>query len=544
MSSTKFNIERGCYFDSSESNLEERSEPKGCPGCSKLSSTDWLLEYGTPSQTEIFEVKFKNTRRGFYANVNNLALKRGDIVAVEASPGHDIGVISLSGDLVSRQMRRTGFRTDGVEFKKIYRKAKAYDIEKWQEAIALEHQTMIESRQIASDLGLNMKIGDVEYQGDRLKAIFYYIADERVDFRELIKIFAERFRIRIEMKQIGARQEAGRIGGIGSCGRELCCAKFITNFVSVTTNSARFQEILLNPQKLAGQCGKLKCCMNYEVDAYIDARKSFPKINEPLESLDAKYFLIKSDIFKKEMTFSTDPSIMANLVTISTDRAWEVIKLNRKGIKVDRLDNVVIETTQSPDYQNVVGQESITRFDSSRDRRKGRKSGTNRSGGNKNERNSSENGENRPSQPRGERRNNRQNGGENGATNNNSQKGENRENGRSNNRERRPIGEKGGRPPRQPRQNEGNENSGTQAQNNTPKDTANVAKQNGERGDRVERGDRPNRRNNNNRQQRGKFNREKGEQSGQNQENKQESRQENRGDNRREPRQDNKPKQE
>lgn len=398
MSDCKINIERGCKFCSCNCSSEDNIGAKSCSGCDKLASFDWLSEYGNAQQTDIFEIRFKNTRKGYYTNANNLSLKKGDIVAVEASPGHDIGIVSLTGDMVSLQMKKTGFRSDGVEFKKIYRKAKPYDIEKWQEAIALEHQTMIDTRNIANNLGLNMKIGDVEYQGDRLKAIFYYIADERVDFRELIKILADQFKIRVEMKQIGARQEAGRIGGIGSCGRELCCSAFISNFVSVTTNSARFQEILLNPQKLAGQCGKLKCCLNYEVDAYIDARKGFPKINEPLESIDGRYFLVKSDIFKKEMLFSTDPSVMANLVTLSTERVWEIIKQNRKGIKVDKLDIKEEVVDKSPDYKNVVGEESITRFDSSK--QNARRTNTRRAGGSEHQGERSGDRRNRNNAPR------------------------------------------------------------------------------------------------------------------------------------------------
>ena len=270
-------IGRGCTFYYAP----EGVAAKPCEGCYKLHETAWLEQYPQHTPTDIFEVRFKNTRRSYYQNVNNLPLERGDIVAVEASPGHDIGIVSLTGDMVARQMRRVGFNPYNGEFKKIYRKAKPYDIERWQEAIALEHETMITARQIAAEMGLNMKIGDVEYQGDKIKAIFYYIADERVDFRELIKVFAERFHIRIEMKQIGARQEAGRIGGIGACGRELCCASWISNFSSVTTNSARMQEISLNPQKLAGQCSKLKCCLAYEYDTYVDARKEFPRLREP-----------------------------------------------------------------------------------------------------------------------------------------------------------------------------------------------------------------------------------------------------------------------
>lgn len=367
MSEKKFDISRGCFFVGSDTGdvSVDKSE-----GADKLNTYNWLeeIENLQPHNNDIFEVRFKNTRKGYYKNVNNLPLKNGDVVAVESSPGHDIGIVSLTGEMVGLQMKKNGFNNEGIEFKKIYRIAKPGDIEKWQEAIALEYPTMIKSRQIASSLELNMKIGDVEYQGDKIKAIFYYIADERVDFRELIKIFADQFRVRIEMKQIGARQEAGRIGGIGSCGRELCCSSWVSNFVSVTTNSARFQEISLNPQKLAGQCGKLKCCLNFEVDSYIDARKDFPRINAPLETLEGSYFLVKSDIFKREMGFSSDPSSMVNITTISVDRVREILRLNRKGVKVDRL-SVFEETNnikEQPDYKNVVGEESITRFDGNR----------------------------------------------------------------------------------------------------------------------------------------------------------------------------------
>ena len=380
MSDCKLDIERGCYFCNCDS--EEEAYAKPCESCNKLGSFDWLGDVDSASENSIVEVRFKNTRKGYYKNVNGLSLSKGDIVAVEASPGHDIGIVSMTGDMVALQMKRTGFNPEGVEFKKIYRKAKPYDIVKWQEAIALEHQTMIRSRQIAASLGLNMKIGDVEYQGDKIKAIFYYIADERVDFRELIKIFAEEFRIRIEMRQIGARQEAGRIGGIGSCGRELCCSTWVSNFVSVTTNSARFQEISLNPQKLAGQCGKLKCCLNYEVDAYIDARKDFPRINAPLETVDAQYYLVKTDILKRLLSFSSDPQSMMNIVTIPVERVKEIIRLNRKGIKVEKLqeDERELPVTKEPDFKNVVGEESITRFDNSGRSSRRRRGGNNRGG--------------------------------------------------------------------------------------------------------------------------------------------------------------------
>ena len=338
-------------------------------GCYKLHETNWLEEYPDNIPTDIFEVRFKNTRRSYYQNVNNLDLKRGDIVAVEAQPGHDIGIVSLTGDMVAKQMRRVGFNPHNGEFKKIYRKARPYDIERWQEAISLEHETMIASRQIAADMGLNMKIGDVEYQGDRLKAIFYYIADERVDFRELIKVFADRFRIRIEMKQIGARQEAGRIGGIGACGRELCCASWMSSFSSVTTNAARMQEISLNPQKLAGQCSKLKCCLMYEYDVYADARRTIPRLREPLQALDGEYFLVKVDPLAQTMSFSTSKGSLANLTTLSISRVKEIIALNRAGQKVESLiseddDERVVE----PTYRHE--EDSITRFDNKNKRSK------------------------------------------------------------------------------------------------------------------------------------------------------------------------------
>ena len=340
-------------------------------GCFKLHETPWLESYPDNIPTDIFEVRFKNTRRSYYKNVNGLDLKRGDIVAVEASPGHDIGIISLTGDMVAKQIRRTGFTPFNGEYKKIYRKAKPYDIERWQEAIALEHDTMIQSRQIAADMGLDMKIGDVEYQGDKIKAIFYYIAEGRVDFRELIKVFAERFHIRIEMKQIGARQEAGRIGGIGACGRELCCASWISSFSSVTTNAARVQDISLNPQKLAGQCSKLKCCLMYEYDVYADARQALPRVREPLQAMDGEYYLVKTDILARTMSFSSSKDTMSNVVTIPTSRVREIIAANRAGRKVESILNKDdIPTVEEPTFRTE--EDSITRFDNQNKRRRNR----------------------------------------------------------------------------------------------------------------------------------------------------------------------------
>ena len=338
-------------------------------GCYKLHESAWLEEYPDNIPTDIFEVRFKNTRRSFYRNVNNLPLKRGDIVAVEASPGHDIGIISLTGDMVAKQIKRVGFTPFNGEYKKIYRKARPYDIERWQEAIALEHETMIQSRQIAAEMGLDMKIGDVEYQGDKIKAIFYYIAEGRVDFRELIKVFAERFHIRIEMKQIGARQEAGRIGGIGACGRELCCASWISSFSSVTTNAARVQDISLNPLKLAGQCSKLKCCLMYEYDVYADARQTIPRLREPLQAMDGEYYLVKTDILAHKMSFSSSKDTMANIVTIPTSRVREIVAMNRAGHKVESLiDEADMPKNEEPTFRTE--EDSITRFDNQQNKRR------------------------------------------------------------------------------------------------------------------------------------------------------------------------------
>ena len=369
MDFSKYNkpeVGRGCSFG-----VNEVGEPsaKMARGCFRLHEEAWLEEYPDNFPTDIFEVRFKNTRRSFYQNVNNLPLEVGDIVAVEASPGHDIGIISLTGDMVARQMKRLGFNPQNGEFKKIYRKARPYDIEKWQEAIALEHETMIRSRQIAADMGLDMKIGDVEYQGDKIKAIFYYIADGRVDFRELIKVFAEQFHIRIEMKQIGARQEAGRIGGIGACGRELCCASWVSSFSSVTTGAARVQDLSLNPLKLAGQCSKLKCCLTYEYDVYADARRSMPRLREPLQAIDGEYFLVKSDILAHTMTFSTSKDSMSNVVTIPVSRVREILSINRNGGKVDSILGEEFEPqVEEPTYRTE--EDSITRFDKAKKRKK------------------------------------------------------------------------------------------------------------------------------------------------------------------------------
>ena len=344
--------------------MKNGSGPLCCKGCGRqdkqLNTYDWLADIpGNTDEQEMVEVQFKNTRKGFYKNSNKLKLAKGDIVAVEASPGHDIGVVTLTGRLVPLQMRKANLKPD-VEIKRIYRKAKPVDMEKYEEAKAKEHDTMIRSRQIALNLNLNMKIGDVEYQGDGNKAIFYYIADERVDFRQLIKVLAEAFRVRIEMKQIGARQEAGRIGGIGPCGRELCCATWMTNFVSVSTSAARYQDISLNPQKLAGQCAKLKCCLNYEVDVYVESQKRLPSKEITLETTEGTYYFFKADILKGLITYSTDKSFMANAVTITARNAFEVINMNKRGEKPENLIDV---NSRSEKPIDLVEQESLTRFD-------------------------------------------------------------------------------------------------------------------------------------------------------------------------------------
>jgi len=319
---------------------DEKTEQSGevspicLTSCANLTVYDWLHDLpGNVQDCDLVEVKFKNTRKGFFRNVNQLRLKTGDIVAVEASPGHDIGIVSMTGVLVKVQMKKYRVSADDENLKKIYRKAREVDLQKWKESIRLEHGTMIKARKIAADLRLDMKIGDVEYQGDKTKAIFYYIADERVDFRELIKVLAEEFRIRVEMRQIGARQEAGRIGGIGPCGRELCCSTWMVNFVSVTTGSARDQELSLNPQKLAGQCGKLKCCLNYELECYLDARKDLPDITLALETEDGMLYHQKTDVYNRVLWYGPEKDSALNMIALSVDRVCEILRQNRQGVR-------------------------------------------------------------------------------------------------------------------------------------------------------------------------------------------------------------------
>ena len=345
---------------------------KGCSRhADKLNTYDWLADLpDNAAACDVVEVQFKPPRKGYFLNVNKLPLEKGDVVAVEASPGHDIGTVTMTGRLVPLQVKKANLKP-GTELKKIYRKARQTDIDKWNEAKKREHETMIESRQIALHLGLQMKIGDVEYQGDGNKAIFYYIADERVDFRQLIKVLADRFRVRIEMKQIGARQEAGRIGGIGPCGSELCCATWMTNFSSVSTAAARFQDISLNPQKLAGQCAKLKCCMNYEVDQYMESLKKLPSREITLHTQDEEYFFFKADILAHMVTYSTDKKMLVNEKTISARRAFEVIQMNRNGQKPASLNEE--EHKVAPVSVDLLDQDNINRFDSQNKRHKKKK---------------------------------------------------------------------------------------------------------------------------------------------------------------------------
>ncbi|MBO6169246.1 MAG: hypothetical protein J6O51_04660 [Bacteroidales bacterium] len=364
----------------------EQSDDINCnyrAGCCKLSDRDWLKGMDDGTCPDIFEVRFKNTRKGFYVNDSQQKLNEGDMVIVEAANGHDLGIITLCGPIVARQMACKGVNPENMEFKKIYRKAKPLDIQKWQEAIAREHETMIKARKIAAELGLEMKIGDVEFQGDGTKAIFYYIADGRVDFRQLIKVFAEEFRIRIEMKQIGARQEAGLIGGLGVCGRELCCANYITSFQSISTSAARCQDLSLNPQKLAGQCGKLKCCLNYEVATYLDAQSRIPRVQGPLEFEDGLAYLRKTDILREIMYFSYDRNSDADLYPLDAAEVKEILDMNRHG---ERPESLRTEPEPAiPEFVTAVGDDSISRFDAPKRKRNHsrKRNGGRRNGGGK-----------------------------------------------------------------------------------------------------------------------------------------------------------------
>lgn len=336
-----------------------------------LSVYDWLADIPVDRETmQYVEVQFKNTRKGYYLNSTEIPLEKGDIVAVESNPGHDIGTVTLQGYLVALQMRKNGYDPTKSEVRRIYRKAKPADIEKWEESKAKEHDAMLRTRQIAKDLNLDMKIGDVEYQGDGNKAIFYYIADQRVDFRELIKVLADTFHVRIEMKQIGARQEAGRIGGTGPCGRELCCSTFMTNFRSVGTNAARVQDLSMNPQKLAGQCAKLKCCLNYEFDNYVEALKDFPSKDIVLETAKGPYYFFKLDVFARKMTYSADKKAPVDLLEMPLDEVWKIINENKKGKKVSEIQTSESKNEPEISFENAVGEGSLTRFDKNKKKKK------------------------------------------------------------------------------------------------------------------------------------------------------------------------------
>ncbi len=354
--------ENGKFFDS------------GCPR-SKLQATDWLEGVPGNNDCDIVEVAFKNTRLGYYVNAVPLDLKIGDMVVVESQPGYDIGRVNMTGRLVRLQMRKAGVK-DLKELKNVLRFASKAELERADEAHSREHETMIRSRKIAEDLSLNMKIGDVEYQADAAKAIFYYIADERVDFRTLIRVLADTFKVRVEMRQIGARQEAGRIGGIGPCGRPLCCSQWMTKFNSVGTGAARIQDISMNPQKLAGQCAKLKCCLNFETAVYAEAQKKLPGKDIQLETKDNIYYLFKPDILAQMLTYSTDRKIPANLVTITAARAFEIIALNKQGVKPDSLlsEGQLAEGEQKR-VVDLAEQDDLTRFDKSKRRKKKKNNG-------------------------------------------------------------------------------------------------------------------------------------------------------------------------
>ena len=358
--------EGGCGGCGAHKVMGWRREPRG-----KLYATNWLGDISTAADFPAVQVQFKNTRAGFYLNPSKISLEIGDTVAVEAANGHDIGQVTMVGPLVRMQMVKAKLDPDNLdELKKVFRKARPSDLERFNEARSKEHSTMIRSRAIAEELGLNMKIGDVEYQGDGGKAIFYYIADERVDFRKLIRILAEEFKVRIEMKQIGARQETGRIGGIGPCGRPLCCSSWMTHFVSVGTGAARMQDLSMNPQKLAGQCAKLKCCLNFEIDSYAEATKQLPPKDTILQTKDADYFLFKTDILTRTLTYSTDKRLGANLTVIPASRAFEIIALNKQGIKPDRLSELSGEPESAREYIDLTDQDALTRFDKAKKKKK------------------------------------------------------------------------------------------------------------------------------------------------------------------------------
>lgn len=412
-------------------------EPRG-----KLYAYNWLKDVSSGSDCEYVKVLFKNTRNGFYRNPERLALKIGDMVAVEAAPGHDIGEVVMVGRLVEIQMRKANVHNP-EELKRVFRIARPSDLEKYEEAKSREQDTMIRSRKIAEELGLKMKIGDVEYQGDGAKAIFYYIADERVDFRKLIRLLADAFKIRVEMKQIGARQEAGRIGGIGPCGRPLCCASWMSHFASVSTSMARLQDLSMNPQKLAGQCAKLKCCLNFEASAYAESQKKLPHRDYVLQTKDADYYLFKTDPLSRMVTYSTEKGNPANAETISAERAHEIIALNKQGIKVDALsEEPKPKNEQAAGYVDLTDQDSLTRFDKTKRKRKKQKAGG-QSGaqGAQGESKNRRGGQPQQKQRQGSQAESKEGKPRNAHGESNRQDGETRSEGRNRNRNRRQGGD-------------------------------------------------------------------------------------------------------
>lgn len=394
----------GCNSCASGRGNTDALTPAGCGnkgscgsgGCNKLNVFDWLsgMQDASPNRFQWVEVRFKNTRKEFFRNPDNVPVAAGDAVAVEASPGHDIGVVSLTGELVRVQMRKAGASVNEAG-RKLFRKARPNDIERWKESMGLEKDAMMLCRKYAVDLNLDMKISDVEYQGDGMKATFYYIADARVDFRELIKLLARDLKVRIEMRQIGSRQEAGRVGGIGACGRELCCSSWLTDFRSVTTTAARYQQLSINPQKLAGQCGKLKCCLNYELESYMDALKEFPRNNVILRTMEGNGFHVKTDIFKRIMFFAYEESPHV-FHALPLKRVKEIMEVNSRnelaeslaGAKAQAAPKVI---TPESGFSNVIEEGSLTRFDSGKKKKKRKPSGKN-----KNARGSNNPGANNP----------------------------------------------------------------------------------------------------------------------------------------------------
>lgn len=419
------------------SNNSEGGVPNGCKsngncgsgGCDRMGVFDWLADIQLPSGRSMFdviEVSFKNGRKGFYRNEKGYQIFKGDTVVVETSPGHDVGIVTLTGELVKHQMKRKNVKSAPHELRKVYRKATETDIERWKAAKAKEYDTMHEARELIVKLGLDMKLGDVEYQGDGNKATFYYTADQRVDFRELIKVMADQFRIKIEMRQIGARQEAGRLGGVGACGRELCCSTWLTDFRSVSTSAARYQQLSLNPQKLAGQCGKLKCCLNYELDQYVEALKSFPDTKKTIHTANGPAIHIKTDVFKRKMWYLVKGERSSSIICLSTDRVFELHNLQKSGSKIGDLNEFaeVEEPVNEPEYSNVVGQDDLTRFDQKfkkkkkRNKRKGGKGqGGNKGGGQQKPQGQNE----QKGQGKGQSGNKRRNNKRKGPRNNNNQ---------------------------------------------------------------------------------------------------------------------------